>query len=84
MPLDKNALDGILEEIKRLEKKKLVKKPRKLSTRAFDTIPSEIKKEFLHETEKKVYFLLNHYYKLTLMSIEHIGTAGPFLAIDKL
>lgn len=75
MPLDKNALEGLLEEIKRLEKKKTVKKTRKLSSRVFDTVRSEIKKDFLQETEKKVYLLLNHYYKLTLMSIEHTGTA---------
>jgi len=43
--------------------------------RRFNTVRSDLKKDYLHETEKKVYILLNHYYRLTLLSIEHIGTA---------
>lgn len=77
MPLDKEKLDALLEEIKRLEERSI--KKRQVMRR--HTIPttnksiSPIKKDFLLATEKKVYFLISHYYKLVMLSIEDTATA---------
>lgn len=77
VPLDKEKLDALLEEIKRLEEKP-VKKRRVMkhySIPLTDVPSSPIKRDFLQDTEKKVYFVLSHYYKLVMLSIEDTATA---------
>lgn len=77
MPLDKEKLDALLEEIKRLEEKP-IKKRRVLRhpiIKSVDTHPSPVKKTFLHITEKNVYFMINHHYKLVMLSIDDTATA---------
>ena len=77
LPLDEE-LDALLEEIKKLDGdiQSRKKKFPPISTGGASTqyIPS-IKKPDLFETEKTAYFELNHYFKLTLMSIDDAGTA---------
>jgi prophage antirepressor-like protein len=77
VPLDKEKLDALLEEIKRLEEKP-VKKRRIMKHYSFpktEISSSPIKKDFLLDTEKKVFFQLSHYYKLVMLSIEDTATA---------
>ncbi|MFX0122381.1 MAG: hypothetical protein ACFFAE_02005 [Candidatus Hodarchaeota archaeon] len=77
MPLDKEKLDALLEEIKRLEEKP-IKKRRIMKNYSIPTTNesiSPIKKEFLLVTEKKIYFMISHYYKLVMLSIEDTATA---------
>ena len=77
VPLDKEKLDALLEEIKRLEEKP-VKNRRVLKQNSMPRTKisiSPVKKDFLLDTEKKVYFLLSHYYKLVMLSIEDTATA---------
>ncbi len=77
MPIDKNKIDALLEDIahldKKLSKKKLRRKRVNLpnSTNAL----SPLKKPDLLETEKLVYFDICHYFKLTMLSINHTETA---------
>ncbi|MFX1515174.1 MAG: hypothetical protein ACFFC6_02615 [Promethearchaeota archaeon] len=77
MPLDKEKLDALLEEIKRLEekpvKRRRVMKHHSIPMTTISTSP--VKKDFLLDTEKKVFFSLNHYYKLVMLSIEDTATA---------
>jgi prophage antirepressor-like protein len=77
VPLDKEKLDALLEEIKRLEEKPIKKRStlRHPIIPSVDTTPSPVKKTFLHLTEKNVYFMINHYYKLVMLSIEDTATA---------
>ncbi|MFX1537661.1 MAG: hypothetical protein ACFFDI_25975 [Promethearchaeota archaeon] len=77
MPLDKEKLDALLEEIKRLEEKPIKKRQamKRYSIPTTRKSISPIKKDFLLVTEKKIYFLLNHYYKLVMLSIEDTATA---------
>lgn len=77
MPLDEE-LDALLEEIKRLDKNIASKKDKfpPITARIPSTeLLSSIKGVDILETEKKAYFELNHYFKLTLMSINDPGTA---------
>jgi len=77
MPIDKKKIDALLEDIahldKKLSKKKLRRKRVNLpnSTNAL----SPLKKPELLETEKLVYFDICHYFKLTMLSIQHTETA---------
>ncbi len=77
MPIDKKKIDALLEDIahldKKLSKKKLRRKRVNLpnSTNAL----SPLKKPDLLETEKLVYFDICHYFKLTMLSINHTETA---------
>ena len=77
MPIDKKKIDELLEDIahldKKLSKKKLRRKRVNLpnSTNAL----SPLKKPDLLETEKLVYFDICHYFKLTMLSINHTETA---------
>ncbi|UCG04507.1 MAG: hypothetical protein JSW11_11090 [Candidatus Heimdallarchaeota archaeon] len=77
MPLDKEKLDALLEEIKRLEerpiKKRRVVKHHSIQTNNKSIFP--IKKDFLLVTEKKVFFMMSHYYKLVMLSIDDTATA---------
>ncbi|MFX0204484.1 MAG: hypothetical protein ACFFDT_00750 [Candidatus Hodarchaeota archaeon] len=77
MPLDKEKLDALLEEIKRLEEKPVKKRRvmKQYSMPVTDTSLSPIKRDFLLDTEKKVFFQLSHYYKLVMLSIEDTATA---------
>ena len=77
MPLDKEKLDALLEEIKRLEEKPIDKRRimRHYSTPMTEISLSPSKKDFLLDTEKKVYFQLSHYYKLVMLSIDDTATA---------
>ena len=77
VPLDKEKLDALLEEIKRLEekpikKRRVIKRPTLPST---NNSNSTLKKDFLLVTEKKVYFMISHYYKLVMLSIDDAATA---------
>ncbi len=77
MPLDKEKLDALLEEIKLLEERP-IKKRRVLKRQTIPTtnkLISPIKKDHLLVTEKKVYFLISHYYKLVMLSIDDTATA---------
>lgn len=77
MPLDKEKLDALLEEIKRLEERP-IKKRRVMKHHTIPTISqaiSPVKKDFLLATEKKVYFTISHYYKLVMLSIDDTSTA---------
>ncbi len=76
-PLDKEKLDGLLDEIKNLKGKSL-KSPRRFiySTPVkIDKETSATKKDFLLSTEKKAYFLFNHYFRVVMSSIGDIATA---------
>ncbi|MFW9905375.1 MAG: hypothetical protein ACFFFH_13625 [Candidatus Thorarchaeota archaeon] len=77
MPLDKEKLDALLEEIKRLEEKPVKKRQvlRHYSIPMSEGSSSPIKKDFLLDTEKKIYFSLSHYYKLVMLSIDDTATA---------
>ena len=77
MPLDKEKLDALLEEIKRLEERP-IKKRRAMKHHTIPTtskLISPIKKDFLLVTEKMLYFQISHYYKLVMLSIEDTATA---------
>jgi hypothetical protein len=77
LPLDKKKLDALLEEIKRLDDTKITIKhsrPAQVNTNLdYETI--SVKKGHLLLTERKMYFLLCHYFKLTLLSINDTATA---------
>jgi hypothetical protein len=77
VPLDKEKLDALLEEIKRLEEKPI--KKRRLIKRhiipSTDKSISPLKKDFLLVTEKKTYFMISHYYRLVMLSIDDTATA---------
>ena len=77
MPLDKEKLDALLEEIKLLEERPIKKRRvmKHSSLPRMDVSVSLIKKDFLLDTEKKVYFTLSHYYKLVMLSIDDTATA---------
>lgn len=77
VPLDKEKLDALLEEIKRLEEKPVKKRQvlRHYSIPMSEGSSSPIKKDFLLDTEKKIYFSLSHYYKLVMLSIDDTATA---------
>ncbi|MHA2091589.1 MAG: hypothetical protein ACW98K_12075 [Candidatus Kariarchaeaceae archaeon] len=76
MPIE-NELDALLEEIALLEKKIDKRKPKKkLARLPTDDHPlSPLKKPVLLPTEKKVYFQINQYFKLTMISIENTEVA---------
>lgn len=77
MPLDKKKLDDLLEEIKNL-KEKPVEKQRTFLPRTPTTInltTPTAKKDFLLPTEKRVYFQINHYYRLVMLSVDDTATA---------
>ena len=76
MPL-KNELDALLKEIAALEeeidKRKPKRKPARFPTGDHPLGP--LKKSELLTTEKQVYFNNNHYFKLTMISIEKTEVA---------
>jgi hypothetical protein len=76
MPL-KNELDALLEEITALEKEIDKRKPKKKFARfpTSDHPLAPLKKTELLSTEKQVYFRINHYFKLTMLSIEKTEVA---------
>jgi len=77
VPLDKEKLDALLEEIKRLEDKSVIKQ-RVTAHSTGLTIKessSPVKKDFLLTTERKAYFDINNYYKLVMLSIDDAATA---------
>ncbi len=77
MPLDKEKLDDLLDEIKRLGAKKVGKKA-KLSHQIVNKVEQHnttMKKRYLLPTEKQMYFFISNYYKLTMLSIDDPGTA---------
>lgn len=77
MPLDKEKLDALLEEIKHL-KDKPVKKQKAITHPtglAIKVSSSPLKKDFLLTTEKQAYFDIDHYYKLVMLSIDDAATA---------
>ncbi len=77
MPLDKAKLDALLEEIALLDKKIDSRKPVRNKPR-LTTTPhslSPLKTPELLETEKMLYFQFCHYFKLTMLSIEHTEVA---------
>ena len=76
MPLDKE-LDALVEEIAQLDKKIDTRKPIRRKPR-LTTTPhslSPLKQPELLETEKMLYFQFCHYFKLTMISIEHTEVA---------
>ncbi|MHA2298775.1 MAG: hypothetical protein ACXAEU_25945 [Candidatus Hodarchaeales archaeon] len=77
MPIDKEKLNGLLEEIKRLEKESLKKHRKYVNSTPITTREpvSHVKKAYLLPTEKKAYFEISHHYKLTMLYIEDTGTA---------
>ncbi len=77
MPLDKAKLDALLEEIARLDKKVDSRKRTRRKSR-LTTTPhslSSLKQPELLATEKMMYFQFCHYFKLTMLSIEHTEVA---------
>ena len=77
LPLDKEKLDALLEEIKRLDdqKTKIKHTLAMQSFKAIDKTSPSMKKSHLLPTEIKVYFLISHYFRLTLLSINDAATA---------
>ncbi|MFX0088225.1 MAG: hypothetical protein ACFFAU_21400 [Candidatus Hodarchaeota archaeon] len=77
MPLDKEKLDTLLEEIKRLDTKKVDKKSKlpHQTVKKIESHDNTIKKRYLLPTEKQMYFLISNYYKLTMLSIDDTATA---------
>ncbi|WP_455141360.1 hypothetical protein [Candidatus Hodarchaeum mangrovi] len=77
MPIDKSKLDDLLEEIKRLEEEKsnIIPKTSNISLQHRSIVPNSMKKEYLLRTEKKAFFIISHYYKLTMLSLEDPGVA---------
>ncbi len=77
MPLDKEKLNALLEVIKRLEEKPIIKRRvlRHPIIASAGIPPSPVKKAFLHITEKNAYFMINHHYKLVMLSIDDTATA---------
>jgi hypothetical protein len=70
-------LDALLEEITALEKEIDKRKPKKKFARfpTSDHPLAPLKKTELLSTEKQVYFRINHYFKLTMLSIEKTEVA---------
>ena len=77
MPLDKSKLDDLLEEIKRLEEEKsdIIVKMSKSPILHRPIVQDSMKKDYLLPTEKKAFFNISHYYKLTMLSLEDPGVA---------
>lgn len=77
VPLDKKKLDALLEEIQNLEDVPLQTPKRLPPSHSFkiENSVNIVKKDYLLTTEKKVYFEINHYYKLVMLSINDTATA---------
>ena len=77
MPLDKKKIDALLVEIKLIEDRELKKKQKILHQTIQKTahLDTTIKKRYLLPTEKQMYFLISHHYKLTMLSIDEPATA---------
>ena len=77
MPLDKRKIDDLLVEIKRIEDRKLKekKKTHHQTIQKTDQMDTTVKKRYLLATEKQMYFLLSHHYKLTMLSVDEPATA---------
>jgi len=77
LPIDKSKLDDLLEEIKRLEEgnSDIIPKISKISIQQRSIIQDSTKKKYLLLTEKKAFFTISHYYKLTMLSLEDPGVA---------
>jgi hypothetical protein len=77
MPIDKRKLDSLLDEIAILEKnidsRKRTKRRPRLTSATHSLSP--LKQPELLETEKMLYFQFCHYFKLTMLSIEHTEVA---------
>jgi hypothetical protein len=79
LPLDKEKLDALLEEIKKLDAKKVEKKA-KMShqiVKKVEQFDTTMKKRYLLPTEKQMYFFISNYYKLTMLSID-----DPAIALE--
>ncbi|MHA1443325.1 MAG: hypothetical protein ACTSR4_01040, partial [Candidatus Hodarchaeales archaeon] len=76
-PIDKKKIDALLEDIAHLDKKLSKKKFRRkrVNLPNSSNALSPLKKPDLLETEKLVYFDICHYFKLTMLSINHTETA---------
>lgn len=77
MPLDKKKLDALLEDIKKLEDNEVkIKHSRpKQNIRNVSKEKFSLKKDHLLHTEKKLYFLISHYFNLNLLSINDTAIA---------
>ncbi len=77
MPLDRKKIDALLVEIKLIEDRELKEKKQILHQTMQKTthLDTTIKKRYLLPTEKQMYFLLSHHYKLTMLSIDEPATA---------
>ncbi len=73
MPIDKRKLDALLEEITQLDKEietHTKKRPIPRISQGKHSL-SPLKRPQLAETEKQIYFLLNHYFKLVMVSFQN-------------
>ena len=73
MPIDKKKLDALLEEISQLDEEietHTRKRPIPRISQGKHSL-SPLKKSQLVETEKQIYFLLNHYFKLVMLSFQN-------------
>ncbi|MFW9853480.1 MAG: hypothetical protein ACFFFG_00370 [Candidatus Thorarchaeota archaeon] len=80
MPLDKKAVDSLLEEIKWLDENEFLKTIERYkrtygtNLRSTCQIPvSPLKRKHLLPTEKQIYFQLSHYFRLVMVSIVDPG-----------
>ncbi len=77
MPLDKKKIDELLEDIKKLDTNEVKIKNSRPKQIVGNVIKEEfpLKKDHLLSTEKKTYFYISHFFKLTLLSINDTAIA---------
>ena len=77
MPLDKKKIDELFEDIKKLDNNEVKIKNSRPKQIVGNVSKEEfpLKKDHLLSTEKKMYFSISHFFKLTLLSINDYAIA---------